>query len=189
VWLLGQRFTIAHEIGRLLLHSDEEVQIDEKPPLGRRDELSSQAVDPREIEANQVAALPLMTASLVREFVVNLADDDPDISVEEAIEEIAHPFGVSQLAMTHRLTDLRIISSDDEVAGWGAVRQPMEHSRMMNASAPTSAHTGTSLLLGRDPASMRRRTGSGRALPSRGFRGRTPGCPIRRQGAGVSTRS
>ena len=112
-----QRFSIAHEIGHLLLHSNEEVHIDEKRPLGRRDELSSQAVDASEIEANQFAAELLMPESLVHESVNNLANDDPDTSVEEAIEELARTFGVSQLAMTHRLTNLRIISSDDEVAG------------------------------------------------------------------------
>lgn len=112
-----QRFTIAHELGHLLLHGDEEVHIDEKRPLGRRDELSSQAVDPREVEANQFAAEVLMPASLVRDSVSSLVEDDPEISVEEAVEELARTFGVSQLAMTHRLTNLGIISSDDEVAG------------------------------------------------------------------------
>ena len=112
-----QRFTIAHEIGHLLLHGDEEVHIDEKRPLARRDELSSKAEDPREIEANQFAAELLMPESLVREGVSTLASDDPDVSVEEAIEELARTFRVSLLAMTHRLTNLRIISSDDEVAG------------------------------------------------------------------------
>ena len=112
-----QRFTIAHEIGHFLLHGDEEVHIDEKRPLGRRDELSSQAVDPREIEANHFAAELLMPESLVREFVLNLVNNDPDISVEEAMEGLVRTFRVSQLAMTHRLTNRRIISSDDEVAG------------------------------------------------------------------------
>ncbi len=112
-----QRFTIAHEIGHLLLHSDDEVHIDEKRPLGQRDELSSQAVDPREIEANQFAAELLMPESFVRECLVNLVDEEPEVSIEDAIEKLARVFRVSQLAMTHRLTNLRIVSSDDEVAG------------------------------------------------------------------------
>lgn len=112
-----QRFTIAHEIGHLLLHGDDEVHIDEKRPLGQRDELSSQAVDPREIEANQFAAELLMPESLVRECLVNLVDEEPAVSIEDAIEKLARIFRVSQLAMTHRLTNLRIVSSDDEVAG------------------------------------------------------------------------
>lgn len=109
-----QRFTIAHELGHLLLHGEDEVHIDEKRPIGRRDELSSQAVDPREIEANQFAAELLMPESLVRGSVAAL---DPKTSVEEAIDKLARTFDVSPQAMTHRLTNLKILSSDEEVAG------------------------------------------------------------------------
>ena len=112
-----QRFTIAHEIGHFLLHTDEDVHIDEKRPIGRRDDLSGQAVDACEIEANQFAAELLMPESLVREFVRNLGSNHPETSVEDAIEELARTFRVSQLAMTYRLTNLRIVRSDDEVAG------------------------------------------------------------------------
>ena len=87
-----QRFTIAHEIGHFLLHTDEDVHIDEKRPIGRRDDLSSQAVDACEIEANQFAAELLMPESLVREFVRNLGSNHPETSVEEAIEELARAF-------------------------------------------------------------------------------------------------
>jgi hypothetical protein len=58
-----------------------------------------------------------MPESLVREVVSKLVADDPNVSVEKAIEQLARAFRVSQLAMTHRLTNLRIVSSDDEVAG------------------------------------------------------------------------
>jgi len=112
-----QRFTIAHELGHLLLHGDEEVYIDEKRTLGRRDEISSQAIDPREIEANQFAAEVLMPEALIKQSVNMLIEDKPDISVEEAIELLAHNFDVSQIAMTHRLTNLNVIGSTDEVAG------------------------------------------------------------------------
>ena len=112
-----QRFTIAHELGHLLLHSDEEFHIDEKRPLARRDEVSSQAVDWREIEANQFAAELLMPNDLVRKSVEGLIENDAEITVEEAIEKLARDYRVSQLAMTHRLTNLKIISSDDDVAG------------------------------------------------------------------------
>ena len=93
------------------------MHIDEKRPIGRRDDLSSQAVDACEIEANQFAAELLMPESLVREFVRNLGSNHPETSVEDAIEELARAFRVSQLAMTYRLTNLRIVRSDDEVAG------------------------------------------------------------------------
>jgi len=112
-----QRFTIAHELGHLLLHADEEFHIDEKRPLARRDDVSSQATDAREIEANQFAAELLMPKALVGASVEALIEADPEISVEEAIDELANAYRVSTLAMTHRLTNLKIISSDDDVAG------------------------------------------------------------------------
>jgi Zn-dependent peptidase ImmA (M78 family) len=112
-----QRFTIAHELGHLLLHRDEDFHIDEKRPLARRDEVSSQAVDWREIEANQFAAELLMPQDLVRQSVTALVEKDADVTVEEAIEKLARAYQVSQLAMTHRLTNLKIISSVDDVAG------------------------------------------------------------------------
>lgn len=112
-----QRFTIAHEIGHLLLHGDEEFHIDEKLPLARRDQVSSKAVDPREIEANQFAAELLMPEFLVRKSVKTLIKEDGDVTVEDAIEDLARTYSVSAVAMTHRLTNLRIISTDDDVAG------------------------------------------------------------------------
>ena len=112
-----QRFTIAHELGHLLLHADEEFHIDEKRPLALRDEKSSLAVDPREIEANQFAAELLMPALLVRESVAALVEQDSEVTVEGAIDELAHVYRVSTIAMSHRLTSLKIISSDDDVAG------------------------------------------------------------------------
>jgi Zn-dependent peptidase ImmA (M78 family) len=112
-----QRFTIAHELGHLLLHADEEFHIDEKRPLARRDALSSQAIDPREMEANQFAAELLMPAALVRSSWDALGQGTADVTSEQAIEELARTYRVSTLAMTHRLTNLRIISSDDDVAG------------------------------------------------------------------------
>ena len=35
-----QRFTIAHEIGHVLLHKNEKLHIDEKSPIGFRDQKS-----------------------------------------------------------------------------------------------------------------------------------------------------
>lgn len=111
-----QRFTIAHEIGHLLLHADEGFHIDEKRPL-RRDAVSSQATDPQEMEANQFAAELLMPEVLVRASVEALVQGDDEMSFEEAIDKLARNYRVSTLAMTHRLTNLKIISSDDDVAG------------------------------------------------------------------------
>jgi len=118
-----QRFTIAHEIGHLFLHKGEDVYIDEKPSskflrpkemVRLRDSVSGQATDPREIEANQFAAELLMPQDFIFKSVEDL---DPEISVDEAIEKLSHLFQVSSIAMTYRLTNLKILSSADEVAG------------------------------------------------------------------------
>jgi Zn-dependent peptidase ImmA (M78 family) len=49
--------------------------------------------------------------------VTALVESDTEVTVEDAIEKLARDYRVSQLAMTHRLTNLKIISSDDDVAG------------------------------------------------------------------------
>ena len=113
-----QRFTIAHEIGHLLLHKGEDIHIDEKPLskllISRRDDISSLAIDDREIEANQFAAELLMPEEFIHQSVGDL---DPETSVDEAIESLSRLFQVSPIAITYRLTNLGILDSPDEVAG------------------------------------------------------------------------
>ena len=111
-----KRFTIAHELGHLQLHSDE-VHFDEKAPLARRDGLSSAATGPNEIEANQFAAELLMPSGMLHGSVTTLQDAEPGISVEDAIALLADEYRVSQLAMTHRRTNVGILTQTDDVAG------------------------------------------------------------------------
>lgn len=94
-----QRFTIAHEIGHLVLHEDVPVFIDR---VYRRDTQSSEAVDPAEIEANKFAAALLMPKDLIlnAEPGRTLSSDD--------VEELARKFAVSQQAMTFRLENLEL---------------------------------------------------------------------------------
>lgn len=101
-----QRFSIAHELGHLLLH-EPEFQIDEHSFVVFRDPESSKAVDPVEIEANQFAAELLMPEDLVRTSVVELGEN-PD--ADEAIRKLADLFEVSKESMTFRLTRLGWIS-------------------------------------------------------------------------------
>lgn len=117
-----QRFTIAHEIGHLLLHRGGDIHIDEKPlsklltprePVKKRDNISSQATDAREIEANQFAAELLMPEEFIRQSVEDL---DPETPVDEAIESLSRLFQVSSTAIIYRLTNLRIIDSPDKAA-------------------------------------------------------------------------
>src|SRR2546425_3925042 len=60
-----QRFTIAHEIGHMLLHKGQEVHVDRTYRVNLRDDLSSQAVSPEEMEANAFAAALLMPEGLL----------------------------------------------------------------------------------------------------------------------------
>src|SRR4051794_6893018 len=60
-----RRFTIAHEIGHLVLHKDEALHVDERYPIGLRTDQSSLATDSREVEANQFAAELLMPSELL----------------------------------------------------------------------------------------------------------------------------
>jgi Zn-dependent peptidase ImmA (M78 family) len=99
--LTRRRFTIAHELGHLLLHKDEELHIDERFPIGLRSGLSSLAQDDREIEANQFAAELLMPLGFLREDLESLR---LDVETEETIHRLAERYQVSVQAMTVRLT-------------------------------------------------------------------------------------
>ena len=97
-----QRFSIAHELGHLVLH-EPAFQIDPHAFVSFRNSKSSNASDPHEIEANQFAAALLMPVALLRACVEQLGEN-PD--VEEAIRRLAQRFDVSTQAMTIRLTSL-----------------------------------------------------------------------------------
>lgn len=97
-----QRFSIAHELGHLVLH-EPAFQIDQHAFVSFRDSESSSATDPHEIEANQFAAALLMPAALLRECVEQLGEN---ADVEESIGRLARRFDVSTQAMTIRLTSL-----------------------------------------------------------------------------------
>jgi Zn-dependent peptidase ImmA (M78 family) len=102
-----QRFTIAHELAHLLLHTDEQLHVDERSPIGFRSALSSKAVDDKEIEANQFAAELLMPYDLLLDEINELSEETP---TEDAIRLLADTFVVSEQAMTFRLSGLGILS-------------------------------------------------------------------------------
>lgn len=96
-----QRFTIAHELGHLLMH------VGTGKAVMFRDEVSSRGVDPFEVEANAFAAALLMPEEEVRKFVpepMNPMDDD-------AISHLAKNFQVSGQAMAIRLKSLRLLQT------------------------------------------------------------------------------
>lgn len=104
-----QRFTIAHELGHLVLHADTaRFHVDQESLIGLRDETSALATDVREIEANQFASELLMPEVLLRAEIEKLpATIDP----ENYSSELARRFRVSPQAMAIRLSRLEILHS------------------------------------------------------------------------------
>lgn len=113
---MRQRFTIAHEVGHLVLH-DDRVHIDRHylvdfpsetvPAVARRflrDAKSSTATDQKEIEANRFAASILMPS---RFLTMDLKKLTFPVNAK-ALESIAKRYRVSTQAMFFRLINLGI---------------------------------------------------------------------------------
>lgn len=98
-----QRFSVAHEIGHLLLHPQRDY-IDRKFPVYFRDENSSKAEVKAEIEANQFAAELLMPKVMLEAILARHVDID--IEEQEIVGLLAKKFGVSAQALTFRLVNL-----------------------------------------------------------------------------------
>lgn len=98
-----QRFTIAHECGHLLLHKGKDVHIDRTFRVNKRDEVSSQAIDPDEIEANRFAAELLMPYDMIMN---DLVEYEIDMESEQELKALANRYQVSIQALTHRVTNL-----------------------------------------------------------------------------------
>ena len=92
-----QRFTIAHELGHLLLH-DAERFVDSPIVVGYRTRVTDSM--PEESEANIFAAEILMPERAIRREVATVRH----LSLEEAIHHLAARFEVSEQAMTIRLS-------------------------------------------------------------------------------------
>lgn len=101
-----QRFTIAHEIGHLVLHRAEitkQIHVDKGFPMLMRDAVSSAGVNSIEIEANSFAAELLMPAA----FLTRSLDGEPiDIDDDGAVSALAREYKVSPSAMRFRLGNL-----------------------------------------------------------------------------------
>lgn len=98
-----QRFTIAHEIGHLLLHKGTEVHVDRTFRVNLRSDVSSQAVDSDEIEANRFAAHLLMPQDFLTK---DLKGQEIDMEKEDDLRRLATKYRVSLQALTFRLTNL-----------------------------------------------------------------------------------
>lgn len=102
-----QRFTIAHEIGHLVLHyqnSRNDLHLDKKWSYFR----AAGQSDKTEIEANRFAAELLMPATLLKDLVTSKNFDlDSDIHTSE----LARSLAVSEQALAIRLVDLKLASA------------------------------------------------------------------------------
>lgn len=101
-----QRFTVAHEIGHLILHSDRierRIHVDKRLPVRifHRDVQSTQGVDSIEIEANQFAAALLMPETVIRQEL------DGQYDIEDIpTEALAKKLRVSRQALELRIGHL-----------------------------------------------------------------------------------
>jgi len=111
-----QRFTIAHELGHLLLHTRQEVYVDGRAEAGltvsRRDEESGAGTNVEEIEANVFAAELLMPAAFLHaDFAsystLDLLDED---TLGDVLGDLAQKYKVSRQALTYRLVNLGYVS-------------------------------------------------------------------------------
>ncbi|MFN8418796.1 MAG: ImmA/IrrE family metallo-endopeptidase [Anaerolineae bacterium] len=100
-----KRFTIAHEIGHLLLHP-EPYYIDRQFTIRMRDGRSALAVDIHEIEANSFAAELLMPTQML---LADISGKQIDYVDDQIIKTLANLYKVSMQAMTFRLTNLGFI--------------------------------------------------------------------------------
>jgi Zn-dependent peptidase ImmA (M78 family) len=96
-----QRFTLAHELGHVLLHADvleRHVHLDRGSLY--RNSLSSAGTDAREKVANAFASELLIPAPLLEHAI----DDRLDLEDDEAVGRLAKRFKVSLAAMHYRLS-------------------------------------------------------------------------------------
>jgi Zn-dependent peptidase ImmA (M78 family) len=114
-WIIGvnsldaearQRFTIAHELGHLLIHGKTDaVFVDRSFPVRFRDSRAATGTDPREVEANRFAAELLMPAGFLLDDLAEEEETD-GLDADELITRLARRYDVSEQAMTIRLTNL-----------------------------------------------------------------------------------
>lgn len=90
------RFTVAHELGHLVLHADKKPLWVEELVVFFCDDASSKAVDPREIEANRFAARLLMT---LQTLIADLTSEVLDLNDDVSTRRLASRYQVSVQAL------------------------------------------------------------------------------------------
>lgn len=100
-----QRFTIAHEIGHLVLHQGE-MYID-TPSVKFRDSKSGLAIDNEEIEANGFAAELLMPREFLEKSLENLYKRNTR-ETNQVVENLSVEYKVSPQMVEYRLRNLGV---------------------------------------------------------------------------------
>ena len=101
-----QRFTLAHEVGHLVLHRAEitkQIHVDKGFQMLMRNAASAVGIDEMEIEANFFAAVLLMPEQFLAR---SLHGQSFDIDDESAVSTLAKEYKVSTAAMRFRLGNL-----------------------------------------------------------------------------------
>lgn len=106
-----QNFSIAHELGHIILHATENFHIDDKKlsPIMYRNSISSSGTEELEVEANQFAAELLMPEEFLKADIKKYFSQHKDIVAENFIKDIATLYAVSEEALIIRLTKLKYI--------------------------------------------------------------------------------
>ena len=93
-----RRFTIAHELGHYVLHKGMKLHVDTDFRVNWRDDESSKAINPDEIEANRFAAELLMPT----DFLMKDIDALKNVN-QSSLDALANRYRVSSQAMKIRL--------------------------------------------------------------------------------------
>lgn len=99
-----QNFTIAHELGHLLLHDQEQLHVDREFRVRLRSDVSSQGTDEAEQEANFFAASLLMPREFIERDLEN--EEYVDLLDDDFLNGLARKYGVSAQALAIRLKTL-----------------------------------------------------------------------------------
>jgi Zn-dependent peptidase ImmA (M78 family) len=112
-----QRFSIAHEIGHVVLHPLNALIVDHSVRIDWRDNVSSLGTNQQEIEANAFGAALLMPETMVIEHAKKYISQMPRVPSgsstplrDDLISELAREFDVSTEAMGFRLIKLGILA-------------------------------------------------------------------------------
>jgi Zn-dependent peptidase ImmA (M78 family) len=104
-----QRFTIAHEIGHLVMHRGRPILLDRSMRVNWRQDAPDDATDREEIEANAFAAALLMPDRHVRRQLGTLLRQHRVGDTDQLIHGLAKGFAVSTEAMNYRLIGLGLL--------------------------------------------------------------------------------